>query len=89
MKLANLISIIYLEDFLSCFSTVIMVYFKTSILMPFSANDIGIDEQDFLRTLMLLMKYKFDSTENTSFYNGNSANSKKYLWKLVLASFSP
>lgn len=34
--------------------------------MSVSANDIGIDDQDFLRILMLLMNYKFDSTENTS-----------------------
>lgn len=57
--------------------------------MSFSANDTGIDDQDFLMILMLSMKYKFDSTENTSFYNGNSANSKKCLWKLILAFFSP
>lgn len=61
--------------------------------MSFSPNDTGIDAQDFLMFLMMIlmlsMKYKFDSTENTSFYNGNSANSKKCLWKLILASFSP
>lgn len=35
----------------------------------------------------MLMKYKFDFSENISFYNGSSTNSKKCLWKLILASF--
>lgn len=67
------------------FLSVIFLQLSWSIL----SFGIGIDDQDFRRILMLLRKYKFDSTENTSFCNGDSANSKKCLQKLILAFCSP
>lgn len=60
MRYTNLKSIKnILELFLSHFSTVILVYFEPWI----SANDIGVHDWDFRRTIMLFMKYKFNSTK--------------------------